>query len=102
MAILDKDDWGDGLTRFVFFCPGCRCGHWFKTDGPGPVWEFNGDARSPTVRASILVIGMAGAGGKRGVTRCHSFITDGRIQFLADCEHGLAGQTVALPDWAAL
>jgi hypothetical protein len=30
---------------------------------------------------------------------CHSFVTDGRIQFLEDCTHELAGQTVDLPEW---
>jgi hypothetical protein len=30
---------------------------------------------------------------------CHSFVTDGRIQFLGDCTHALAGQTVDLPEW---
>lgn len=30
---------------------------------------------------------------------CHSFVTNGRIQFLNDCTHALAGQTVDLPDW---
>lgn len=30
---------------------------------------------------------------------CHSFVTDGRIQFLADCTHDLAGLTVDLPDF---
>jgi hypothetical protein len=29
---------------------------------------------------------------------CHSFVTDGRIQFLTDSNHALAGQTVDLPD----
>lgn len=29
---------------------------------------------------------------------CHSFIRDGRIEFLSDCTHALAGQTVDLPD----
>jgi len=29
---------------------------------------------------------------------CHSFITDGKIQFLSDCTHHLAGQTVDLND----
>lgn len=29
---------------------------------------------------------------------CHSFITDGNIQFLADCTHELAGKTIPLPD----
>jgi len=29
---------------------------------------------------------------------CHSYVTDGRIQFLADCTHALAGLTVDLPE----
>jgi hypothetical protein len=32
-------------------------------------------------------------------SRCHLFVTDGRIQFLDDCHHRLAGQTVDMPDW---
>lgn len=30
---------------------------------------------------------------------CHSFITDGEIQFLNDCTHKLAGHTVDLLEW---
>jgi len=33
---------------------------------------------------------------------CHSFLTEGRWQYLGDCAHELAGQTVELtplPDW---
>jgi hypothetical protein len=30
--------------------------------------------------------------------RCHSFVTDGKIEFLNDSTHKLAGQTVPLPD----
>ena len=33
---------------------------------------------------------------------CHTFVTDGRIQFLSDCTHALAGQTVDLPDIPAM
>lgn len=29
--------------------------------------------------------------------RCHSFIRGGRIEFLADCSHALAGKTVPVP-----
>lgn len=32
-------------------------------------------------------------------SQCHSYITDGKIKFLADCHHSLAGQTVEIPDW---
>ncbi|MNR55162.1 hypothetical protein D3C85_1754830 [compost metagenome] len=31
-------------------------------------------------------------------TVCHSWVTDGKIQFLHDCTHALAGQTIALED----
>ncbi|MCP8600812.1 anaerobic dehydrogenase, partial [Acinetobacter baumannii] len=27
-------------------------------------------------------------------SRCHLFLTDGKIQFLSDCHHELAGLTV--------
>jgi hypothetical protein len=30
---------------------------------------------------------------------CHSFVKEGMIQFLSDCNHDLAGQIVALPDF---
>ena len=30
---------------------------------------------------------------------CHTFVTDGRIQYLGDCTHALAGQTVDMIDW---
>lgn len=36
---------------------------------------------------------------QRVKTVCHSFITDGQIQFLNDCTHPLAGQTVPLPNF---
>ncbi|MCZ4340562.1 hypothetical protein O4H52_03015 [Sphingomonadaceae bacterium G21617-S1] len=28
---------------------------------------------------------------------CHSFVRNGQIEFLSDCTHALAGQTVPLP-----
>ncbi len=30
--------------------------------------------------------------------QCHSFIEKGKIRFLPDCTHSLAGQTVDLPE----
>ena len=78
--------------RLVFWCPGCRYYHWVRTRGPAPVWTFNEDFERPPVRASILVNGFDPA------QRCHSFVTDGRIEFLGDCGHELRGQTVDLPE----
>ena len=58
----------------------------------GPVWHWDGDTERPTINPSILTTGG------EGMPRCHSFVRDGRIQFLSDCDHELAGQTVDLLD----
>jgi hypothetical protein len=79
---------------FLFFCPGCKCGHVFRV----PPWTFNGDTEKPTVGGSVLVYPHKSTPPFRDTLRCHSFITDGKIQFLADCEHELKNQTVDLPD----
>ncbi|TGV39244.1 ammonia monooxygenase, partial [bacterium M00.F.Ca.ET.168.01.1.1] len=67
-----------------------------------------GDYDRPTFQPSVLVTGvqkltedeyervMAGEKIEPRPLRCHSFVTDGQIQFLSDCTHALAGQTVAL------
>ena len=62
---------------------------------------YNGDAEKPTFTPSVLVTYNGSDAGKDGAppSVCHSFVTDGRIQFLADCTHALAGQTVGLPDF---
>jgi len=64
-----------------------------------PSWEFNGDYDKPTFSPSILMTTWESINEteKRDV-RCHSFVTDGKIQFLSDCTHELAGQTVELPE----
>jgi hypothetical protein len=53
-------------------------------------WTWNGDTEKPTLRPSILT-----SDGERG-TRCHSWVTDGNVQFLDDCTHELKGQTLPL------
>jgi hypothetical protein len=80
--------------EFAFFCPGCQCGHWFKTDGEGPCWSWNGDFDKPTVNPSIL---MEVRG--ENPQRCHSYVRDGKIRFLNDCTHDKKGQTMEIPDW---
>jgi len=83
---------------FMFDCPGCKCSHQFWTEHPealtGPKWTFNGDKEKPTVSPSLLVRYPTADGMKI----CHSFIRDGRIEYLSDCTHELAGQTVELPN----
>lgn len=104
----------------VFMCPGCGCGHRVGIEPPAtPIWQWNGSGDVPTFSPSVLVRGtqftelgqrqleewQASGGAKRTEkfdtqpTVCHSFVRDGKIQFLADCTHVLAGQTVDLPDF---
>lgn len=65
---------------------------------------FNGDKEKPTFRASVLVYEIippdqVDGSSYKGRPRCHSFVTDGRIEYLSDSTHELRGQTVDLPDW---
>ena len=104
----------DGL---MFYCPGCNMTHTvYHGSGTGPKWTWNGDIDKPTFSPSVLVrVGHYIPDRTKGdcwcdynkehpddqdfkCLICHSFITDGKIQFLNDCSHELAGQTVDLPD----
>lgn len=114
--LRDQED-GRGGTQLAFQCPGCKTAHAVGIGaGAGPRWGYNGNAEKPTFTPSVLVRRhemseegnrMLGAGERPPNGRypgremvCHSFVTDGRIQFLGDCTHALAGQTVDLPDWS--
>ena len=80
---------------YKFYCPGCEGYHAVWTDKEKtPCWEFNGDVDSPTASPSILVR----APYPEGIRVCHSFIKDGKIQFLNDCTHNLKGQTGELSE----
>lgn len=57
-------------------------------------WSWNGDVDRPTLKPSILT--RADFGEEREQKICHSFVNDGKIQFLSDCTHELAGQTLDL------
>ncbi|GAB3867430.1 hypothetical protein GCM10028801_41420 [Nocardioides maradonensis] len=87
--------------RVHFRCPGCDRVHGVVVEAPNG-WVFNGDLERPTFTPSVLVNGFYGdvtEEWKKQHPRCHSFVTDGRIQFLGDSTHALAGQTVDLPPW---
>lgn len=75
----------EGITRYGFQCPGCEETHWLDS-----TWEWNGDLKRPTFKPSILVTR------RHEGLRCHSYIRDGRIEFLSDCSHAMAGKTVQL------
>ena len=83
---------------YLFLCPGCT-----EYDEPGShlygshtfdsTWQYDGNGESPTVSPSILLTRNAGS-----AQVCHSLIRAGKIEFLGDCSHSLAGKTVDLPD----
>lgn len=93
MKLMEVVDGQGRRLGWMIFCPACDNGHFF--DGR---WSFNGDVERPTFSPSMLSNGRAEVINP-AVPRCHSFVTDGKIRFLDDCSHALAGQTVDLPDW---
>lgn len=80
-------------------CPACGYGHFFRTVPHDnlPVWSFNGDRDRPTFSPSMLVNATMHDRDPKNI-RCHSFVRNGRIEFLGDCSHAMAGQTVELPE----
>jgi hypothetical protein len=92
--------------RIMFRCPGCNDNHGIVVDGSRG-WTWNSDGDKPTISPSILctwsepsdVEGEFDDSSKDVPKVCHSFIRDGQWQFLSDCTHALAGQTVDIPDW---
>jgi hypothetical protein len=74
-------------------CPGCRRSHIVTV----PPWTWNESVERPTFSPSLLCYENKREDGSIFSPRCHSFIRDGQIQFLSDCGHALAGQTVPLP-----
>ena len=97
-----------------FHCPGCDERHMVRvSDEKRPCWGWNGSLEAPTFTPSVLVRSGHYVSGDPEhcycqprpdgedwgfkCTVCHSFVTDGQIQFLSDCTHAFAGQTVPLP-----
>lgn len=105
---------------FIYWCQGCEETHSVRTDGLG-AWGFDGNLAAPTFSPSVLVtsghyVSTHKPGDRCWCTynaehpnrpasfqchRCHTFVVAGMVQFLADCSHALAGQTLPLPDLPA-
>lgn len=91
------------LGGYTFWCHACDERHEI-----GLSWGFNGDLERPTFTPSILVTGIqepteeewtrieAGEKDVARPLRCHSFITDGAIQYCSDSLHDFAGETMML------
>jgi hypothetical protein len=96
------DDHGRAYEALAFVCPGCVLFggtglHMLPVRGDTadqPSWDWDGDEDAPTLSPSVLT--------RYNDDVCHSFIRGGMVEFLSDCTHELAGQTVPLPpleDW---
>lgn len=80
-------------THLILHYPGpmpIRCLPIVIGSASGPNWGWNGDSDKPTLTPSILT--------KNHKDVCHSFVKDGKVQFLDDSTHELAGQKVDLLD----
>ena len=53
-------------------------------------WTWNGSIDAPTLKPSVLTKGHG--------FLCHTWINDGKAQFLDDCSHEYKGQTLDLLD----
>ncbi len=89
-----------------YWCPGCDNLHQITINpdknGLGAGWDFSGTLECPTYSPSQLSQYDYGPENERKHFVCHTFIREGKIQFLGDCTHELANQTVdmvPLPDW---
>lgn len=94
----------NGITYLTFQCPGCKTIHQITTAGVPNPWGWDGSLERPTITPSVLVTWEANPDAApefsewHKARRCHSFVRDGRIEFLSDSTHALAGQTVDLPE----
>lgn len=93
---------------YMHWCPGCCRAHMFNTsstDHPkGAKWDYNGDFHKPTFSPSMKIswgpyVDDDCPSDNEPPGCCHYFLTNGQLQFLGDCTHAMAGQTVPLPDF---
>lgn len=107
--------YSDGMIEYP--CPGCEDLHVLNMPGLAHHWEWNGDKDCPTFSPSILVRSGHYVPGHKGecwckfnannpdekpdfeCSICHSFIRNGKIEFLNDCTHELKGKTVKMEDY---
>ena len=83
---LHKIGHDNGKIQYLFWCPVCDHCHAYDES-----WKFNGDYDKPTFTPSLL-----NTKPNDRKDRCHLFVTDGKIKYLNDCSHALAGQEIEL------
>lgn len=90
------------VEYYSFYCPGCKHEHVYSVVNDGSQWQFNGNLENPSFTPSLLNRKIekneqTGVYNKE-TSRCHLFVTDGKIIYCGDCTHELKGQTVELPE----
>lgn len=85
--------------RIGLWCLGCDGIHVVRVEGnEHPLWSWDHNVDAPTLSPSILVT-YQDLSGEGEDERCHSFVKNGNWEYLPDCTHNLAGQTIPVPDW---
>ena len=97
---------------FSYWCQGCEEMHAVNSG-----WKFDGNLEAPTFSPSVKVTSGHYSPGWKGpdcwctynaahpdnpsgfkCSCCHTLIKGGMVQFLGDCTHPLAGQTLPMPN----
>ena len=71
------------IIGLAHWCPGCKKPHVLHKGD----FQFDGEPDTPTVRPAAIF------------PDCAYIITNGKIYFLLDCTHSLAGRVVDMPEW---
>jgi hypothetical protein len=91
-ALVERTTEGTpGDPSWWWWCPGCKMPHRVTAR-----WSVTGPLSKPTFAPSVVHRWTP----PEGEQVCHCFVREGRIEFLADCTHALAGQTVPMTPWA--
>lgn len=95
-------------SGFLHWCPACGELHALPDS-----WTFNGNVDRPAFTPSFKHTGKRSVVDEKGDWTgewhrdergepldwcCHYILTDGILNFCADCTHGMSGQSVPLPD----
>lgn len=94
MKAFDAGTWG-GSQHIYIFCPACAAlgrDTGLHCMDVTKIHTFDGNYDSPTISPSL------GWPAEPKDFHCHSYIKSGMIEYLSDCTHGMAGQTVELLD----
>ena len=89
---------------FMHWCPACGDQHLFYTQvktKSGALWSFDNNFEQPTFTPSMVITYPAVKWNDKEFPerRCHYILRHGKIVYLGDSTHHLAGRTIDLPDF---